>query len=562
MKKKTQKYNSTCIKIYTVFFFITLLLIPLILSGRNFNNNELVDDPIAKISDYSKDDYNPILTEEKYGLGNTTVDAIDLSELEMGFTVFDAIYPDIGDDYNMGFLNMTFLNMKFVETTEPAIIDNLNPNIEDNSKIIVTLNESLFFEYSNMSKGYLIYHSRLWSSTLLEFYVDDGTNIFELQYDVGYRIDENDFIVFDYETYFQKTSNYNNFTVYFIWEYQISLQFWSLTQYTVPKLMINDSEQNFTVKFNYYFLLLGYKFGETIQDTREVADNIYGALTMNLPDKNLLDNHNLLINNVSVNINDHINLDKSVAILLSDHFSFNRSYVSLNFTSSFTLKFMDPVKKTWAIDRLVAMRNIRERIYFPSLIAGPTHIYLKHIVFYEYTIFFDQVMGSSSLFERDVNFYFLNASITGREGIEIEIPYLIAGETCPFKIKYAASQSLRIVITDSIKMPLVGASIELFYYGQTYGTYISNERAQPIAPGSSNENGEIILDDVPAGNYTVKTYHNGILLIESTISTENNINFIYTNYPHFPLWIIIFGLINGIILIFGAMLYLKNKRML
>jgi len=562
MNKKTQKYNSTCIKIYTVFFLITLLLIPLILSGRNFDNNELVDDPIPKISDYSKDDYNPVLTEEKYGLGNITVDDIDFSELKPGFNVSDANYPDIGDDYNMGFLNMTPLNMKFVETTEPAIIDNLNPNIEDNSRITVTINESLFIEYSNMSNGYLIYHPRLWQSILLELYVDDGTDIYELEYEVEYKIDENDFILFDYETYFQKTSNYNNFTMYFIWEYILSVQFWSITQYTEPELMINDLEQNFTAKFNYYFLLLGYKFGETIQDTREPTHNIYGALTMNLPDKNLLDNHNLLLNNVSVNINDHLNLDKSVAILLSDHFTFNRSWVSLNFTSSFTLKFIDPVEKTWAIDRLVAMRNIRERIYFPSLIAGPTHIYLKHIVFYEYTIYFEQVVGTSSLFERDVNFYFLNASITGREGIEIEVPYLIAGETCPFKIKYVASQSLRVVITDSIKMPLVGASIELFYYGQIYGTYISNDRAQPIEPGYSDENGEIILNDVPAGNYTIKTYHNGILLKESAISTENNINFIYTNYPHFPVWIIIFGLVNGIILIFGAMLYLKNKRML
>jgi hypothetical protein len=451
--------------------------------------------------------------------------------------------------------------MKFVETIDIAIVDNLNENIEDNTVMTVKLNESLFVEYYNTSKGYLIYHPRLRPSRLLEFYVNNGTDIFELQNEVEYSIDVNEFIKFDYETYFQKSSVYNNFTIYFIWEYEFYIQDWSLTQYTEPELRISESEQNFNVTFNYYFSLYGVKFGETIQDNQEDADNIYFALTMNLPDKNLLNNHSLLLNNVSVTINDHLNLNNSVVILLSDRFSPNRSYVSLDFTSSFTLKFINPVEKTWAIDRLVAMRNIRERIFLPSIIAGPMHIYLKHLSFYEFTIYFDQVLSASSLFERDVMYNFLNVSITGRAGIGIEVPYLIAGETCPFTIKYVSTQSLRVVITDSIRMPLVGANIEVFYYGQKYGTYISNDRAQPILPGYSNEHGEIILNDVPAGNYTIKIYHNGIFLKESTISTENNINYIYTNFPHFPIWIIIFGLLNGIILIFGALFYLKSKKM-
>jgi hypothetical protein len=103
--------------------------------------------------------------------------------------------------------------------------------------------------------------------------------------------------------------------------------------------------------------------------------------------------------------------------------------------------------------------------------------------------------------------------------------------------------------------------VKVFYYGQEYGTYISKERVQPIAPGSSNEHGEIVLYNVPHGNYTIRVYHSGIFLKETQVSTEININYVNTNYPHFPLWIMIFGIINGIILIFGLIFYFNYKKL-
>ncbi|MFX1386195.1 MAG: hypothetical protein ACFE9M_03170 [Promethearchaeota archaeon] len=558
MPNKNRNYNIDCIKIYTAFLIVSLLLIPSVLSGTNFN--DVIDDPNLKISDFSKDDYNPILTVEKYGLGNITLYDVDFSELEEGFKIYNDTYPDIWEDHNSGALNMTQQSMQFVETIDLAVIDNLNDNIEDNDIITVKLNESISVEYNDSAKGYLIYHPRLNPSRLLEFYVDNGTNIFELNSEDDYTIDNNEFIVFDYETYFQQTSY--NFTMYLIWEYELYIQEWSLTQYDESELVLNEVEQNFTVKFKYFFNLYGKKFGQTIQDNLDDADNIYVALTMNLPDKNLLNDHNLVLNDIPVDdINDHLNPDYSVNILLSDRFSPNMSSVLLNFTSLFTLKFVNPVENTWAIDRLVSMGNIRERIYFPSIIAGPKHIYLKYLSIYEYTVHTFQIIGTSSLFKRDVIYYYLNASITGREGMEIALPYLIAGETCPILIKYFTTHSLKMIITDNIKMPLVGASIEVYYYGRQYGTYISNDKSQPIAPGTTNELGEIIINNVPIGNYTIRTYYNGIFLTESTVSTENDINYIHTNYPHFPLWIMIFGMINGIILLFGALFYLKRKKM-
>ena len=226
----------------------------------------------------------------------------------------------------------------------------------------------------------------------------------------------------------------------------------------------------------------------------------------------------------------------------------------------FTIKFINPVGETWAIDRLFDKRNYRERVYFPSIVSGPKHIFLKFLSIYEPTIYYEQVISATSLFERDVAFHEINTSVTGRQGINITIPYLIQGETCPFMIKYETSQLLRIVITDNIKMPITGASIDVYYYGQKFGTYISNNQSQPISPSKSNENGEILLRNVPHGNYSIKVYFRGSLIKTSDASTYKEINYIHTDIPHLPLWILIFGVINVCILIIGVVFYLKHKN--
>ena len=194
------------------------------------------------------------------------------------------------------------------------------------------------------------------------------------------------------------------------------------------------------------------------------------------------------------------------------------------------------------------------------MINGPQHIFLKDISFYEPAIYADQILSNSSLFERDFTSYHLNTSLTGRQGIKVTIPYLIVGETCPSIIKYTPTQTLRVVVTDNVKMPLIGADVKVYYFGQEYGTYISKNRTQPIAPGKTDENGQIALSYVPAGNYTIEVYYNGILLKESIGSTYNIRNYINTNYPHFPIWIILFGVLNGIILLIGVAFYLKYKK--
>lgn len=559
MPCKNRNCKSYYIKGYLIILVISLFLIPIIFGNEGFNGNLSNYKPSLILSDISHKDFTPILSEEKYSLGNITVNDIDLSKLEMGFFLDNDTYPLLKEDYDSGAFSISQKDFKFIETIEPAIQDNLDDNIIDSNIITVKLNETLEVEYINPQAGYLIYLPRLRPSSLQEFYVNNGTDTIELNDETDYTFDSNKFILFNYKSYFHKGPVFN-FTMHLIWEYDLTIQSWSITQYPKQDLLINNIKQNFTIKFKYGFNLLGKKYGETILENNVEVDNIDVALTMNLPDKNRLDGHSLLLNDISVDIGVRLNIDKSIDILLSDHFLANNSVVLLNFTSQFTFKFVNSVEKTWAIDRLVSMGEIRERIYLPSLIAGPRHIYVMNLSIYEGTIFIGQVLRSSSQFERDVQYFHLNSSITGREGIEIKFPYLIPGETCPCIIKYISDQTLRVVITDNIKMPLVGARVELFYYGVEYGTYISNDSIQPIPPGNTNEHGEIILYNVPHGNYTIRVYYNRIFLKESIASTVNNINYIYTNYPHFPLWLFVFSLINGVIIFFGVIFYLKNKK--
>ncbi|MFX1327338.1 MAG: hypothetical protein ACFE91_04240 [Promethearchaeota archaeon] len=559
MFKKNQRNSIVKIKILGLILTIFLIIIPLILANIRFDSKFDINDFNPKINDFTKDDYNPIITEQKHGLGNIIINDIDFSELKEGFYEFNATYPNIGTYISSGALSLKRLNLSFVQTMEHAVIDNLNKSIKDNNIIKVKLNESIFVEHDGSTEGYLICHTRLFPCDLLSFFVDNGTEVFELNIETDYEIDGNDFIVFNFEDYFGNGLP-SNFTMYLIWTYELEIDPWHIRQDPEIGLVIENIVQNFTVDFEYYFVLNSQTYNQTILDEEIFADNIYISLTVNLPDKDLLNNHILKLNNVSVNINNHLNLNKTVDILLDDKFSGNQSSFSLSFSSNFTLKFNNALEDIWAIDRLFAQRNIRERIYFPSIINGPQYIYLRYISFNESTIYFDEVIDTYSLFERIVSYSEQNINETEVEGIKVNVPYLILGEICPFTIKYLANQRLKIIITDVIKMPLVGAKVEFYFSGQRYGTYISKDRAQPIPAENTNENGETILNEIPHGNYTIRIYKNGVFIKESLVSTFKNINYIHTDYPHFPLWILIFIIINGIILVFGVIIYLKNKK--
>jgi hypothetical protein len=248
---------------------------------------------------------------------------------------------------------------------------------------------------------------------------------------------------------------------------------------------------------------------------------------------------------------------------------------NLDFKLNFTIKFENPVDFSWAIDRLYSGRDIRERIYIPSLITGPTHIFLFNVSFIENTLVFDQIQSTSSIFGRSVEYIDVIVSLeqqsveysliftrnaVKRKGLKIIIPYMIVGETNPLNIYYTASNDLNIKITDNIRMPLGGYRVELYYFDILYGTYISNEINQPMAPAYSNENGELLIENVPNGNFTVKVYDDQNIIIETQINTFSRFNVINTNVLQFPYWLVIFGSFSTLLVIIGLLMYFKRRK--
>ncbi|MFX1312541.1 MAG: hypothetical protein ACFFHD_08010 [Promethearchaeota archaeon] len=528
-----------------------------------YQNSSITED--ININNYSKEDYSAIISEETYSLGNITITDLLVNSLELGFCTYNDIYPLLTEDYNSTAINMTIEDFKFIKTVTPAKNDNLNVTNSNKNNITVMFNETLYFKYNNSKTEYLIYHSRLANYRFIEFYIQNGTKIIKLEEETDFYFDDHEFIVFYYKDFLQKESTFNftgsifNFSMHLIWEWDILIQEWDFFQ--TNDLSVKNALDNYSVDFSYSFHLTGKKYNQSVLDPLINVDNMFSALRIDLFDRNLLYNYTLELNNETVNFNTHLNSNKTIKVLLSDSFSSNYDHFRLNFSTIFTLQFENAVGKLWAIDRLVAKRNIHERIYFISIVAGPKYFTLKSISFYEPSILFENMISAFSLFEREIDFYYLNTSTPGETRLIVNAPYLIRGETCPFTLKYETSTTLNIIVTDIIHMPLIGAEVKLYYHNKEYGTFISSNRVQPISLGKTNDNGEIILNDVIIGNYTVRVYYRNSFIKEDSVNTYKENNFVRTNIPHFPLWIVVFGLLNGIILIIGFVFYLKSKKL-
>jgi len=533
-------------------------------SSFNFDNNI-----IPELSSFSEDDYSPIINAPEQGLGNVTITKFSFNE--EGIFNQSANYPDLVDDLSSGALNISYLETEYINTTEFAHFNNLDDSFPESNKITVLINESISVQFNTSvsgSEGFLIYNPILYPRVLKQVLVKNSTDaIIEELNEGDYTIDSDDYFKFNYTNFFSTT--FHNFSIYFIFEYSLTLEMWDLTQNSSDVLSLTQQIQTFSPSFYYNFALIGTKISSNVTSPPELANNLVLEIIVNPLDKDLFFDHILEIDNqTKVNFLDP---DKKINVTISA----DAKLFSLKFITNFTMMFENSVDFSWAIDRLIGGRNIRERIYFPSLISGPKHIFLNDIELIESTIIVDQIISNRSIFERNVNVYDEIISITQetiensliftknavkRKGLKLFIPYMIVGEKNPFSLKYSATNDIKIVLTDNIRMPLVGYRVELKYYGKNYGTYISNDFNQPMAYAYSDENGEISIENVPNGNYTVKVYRGTVVITEFQINTFRVVNYLVTNIIHFPLWILIFAGINGILILLGILLYFKNYR--
>jgi len=530
--------------------------------------SESIKTEVPQIQSFSKEDYTPILDEKSQGLGNISI--TDVSFNEKGFYNNSELHPDLQDDISSGALDMNYKLTNFIQTVSVAQYDNLDDSIIESKKITVLLNDSISVEYDISvigSERYLIYGLSLYPVTIKEIYIHNQTSdpIIKLT-NTQYSIDSANFLNFDYYEYFQTDTN--NFSIYILYEYEINIRYWILNQDSEQDLLMNKQEQSFSPIFTYNFTFLGRRHNKTLDELIPAYD-FKATLGLNLPDKEVLLEHSLWIDENE--IENFLGPDNSINFTVYA----DASRIMVNFKANFTIRFEDPLDYSWAIDRLAELSDRRERIYFPTLISGPNHIFIKNVRIFEKTITIDQVLKNSSLFERPVAFFDANVSIiqeklensliftehsVKKQGLRIMLPYMVNGETVPFIIKYRATNDLRLVITDNIHMPLDGIKVELLYYEKLYGTYISNEMVQPMAPAFSNEHGEIIIYNVPNGFYQLRVYRNSQLLLETEVSSFSDVNYIVTNIFHFPFVILVFVALYSSIFLIGLIIYLKNKR--
>ncbi|TFG27824.1 MAG: hypothetical protein EU532_06670 [Promethearchaeota archaeon] len=561
------------------------MILPLVFIGLQNNSysngsENFYENRIPNAASFSKEDYQPVLDEEKQALGDLNVTELVFNEVGINLTDYiKSNYPAYENDLSLGSLKMSYLRTQFNRTVEKAQIDNLNENITDYRKITVLLNESLSIEYDGSAEGYLYYAPRLKPFIQTELWVENQSNIGLRKVNEGnysyHNYDKINFLRFNYKQYFTDIGEDPlSFRMYLLWEFNISIDSWKLTQDLDQELLLDEDEDYvISPKFNYEFRINAKKYNQS-SDVEVPADNLLINITIKLPDKELLNNIELFKNSNKITTN-FLTSDNTIFIpqnLLTS----NNTIIEITFSTAYQILFVDPVDETWAIDRLIEDRDTRQRIYFPDIVSGPQRIILKYVEVIEESISFDQVNSISSLFGRGViyeevnvteleedieNSLVFNENATKRAGIKITLPYMIKEEICPIIVQYETELNLRIIVTDNIRMPIAGLDVKIYYYGELYGTYISTEKNQPIGPQITDENGEILVKDVPNGNYTIKIYQNENLIKESEVSAYLEVNYVTTPIIHFPIVIIIFSSISGIFFVIGLIIYRKQKSL-
>ncbi|TFG00362.1 MAG: hypothetical protein EU541_02480 [Promethearchaeota archaeon] len=547
--KMNKKRCVFSILILSLIIFQSVVLLYTQINKQAISNH----DPNTSLQSqtFSEDDYNSILQEARSGLG--TISILNISFTEKGFINYTSEFPNLDNDITQEALNVSFLGTRFNKSLLNASRNYLKENYIDQNILSIYINESLEVVFDNDSDtidglcGYMVYLPRLTPIEIEKVFVNNT----ELE-DEDYSI-ENEYIKFNYLNY--GGNLVGHFSMDIFYSYNITLIEWRIAQLNEEDIVLKEKSQNISADYNYRFKLNALKYIGAFPFLRAVADNLEVSFQVSPFDMENLTDFKLTLKGEEVsNISDYIDYRNDIKISLSDSFRGDSVFL-FEFSTNFTVKFLKPVGYTWAIDRLVGESDTRERIYFPSVINGPQHIVVQFSI-EEPSITSLQVKDFYSQFGRSVNLF------SDPEGfINITTPRLIKGEeACPFMIKYRAEKSLKLIITDTLNMPLIGVEVRIYYQGKLFGTYISQETVQPIGPLSTNQNGEISIKNIPIGNYTIKVYQYGMHQATRIVSTESNVHYIKTDIIHIPVLIIIFGSISAIIFILGILLYLRNNK--
>jgi len=494
-------------------------------------------------------DYEPVLSEKLHDLGNISI--INMDTQDQGFLYRNIEYGNIKNDLDSGDLIAQDFDLIFSNTVRPARFN--NTDIRDRfENIIVKFNISIIFDYNSSASGLLMYQTNLHPTNLLDAYLNETLLPKE-----NYTIDSKNAFIYNYRE--QHIAKNGTLRFIFIYDYWLSIESWNINQDLNQNLNMINKTQIQSVNFTYGFNIEGLI--KTSQGYSILAENLTLDFLFCIEDSIKLYNFEYSIGNESKDINAH----KNPQNWFNGSCPANQTIISLKFTTDFIISFNNVCYDFWAIDRLVMSDNIRERIYLLEILDGPIGIYLEGIQFIESNIYYSQFRKTNTNFERVANVIDLNTTEGGglspRLGLNVISSYFIKNEVLAVIVEYQTTEFLSVVVTDHIKAPLAGMILKFYFFNQTYGTFISLVKSQPIPQKITNYAGQVLLYNVPIGVYSIEVYNSlGQFIMNGTADTSITLNYIDTTVIHFPTWIIIFSIFYSIILGLGAWIYIKNKN--
>lgn len=495
-------------------------------------------------------DYEPVLSEKLHDLGNISI--INMDPHDQGFLYRNGDYESIKNDIDSGDLITNDFHFIFSNTVRPARFN--NSDIRDRFEYItVKFNIYITFNYNSSASGLLMYQTNLYPTNLLAASLNET-----LLPEGNYTIDSENAFIYNYRE--QHIAKNGTLCFIFTYDYRLNIEYWNINQDPNQNFNMINKTQTQSVNFTYGFTIKGLI--KTSQGSIGLANNLDLYFLFCIEDSIKLYNFEYLIGNESKDINAH----KNPQNWFNGSCLANQTLVLLKFTTNFIIGFNNVCYDFWAIDRLIMLDNIRERVYFLEILDGPSGIYLEGIQFIESNVYYSQFRKITTNFERGASVIDLNTTEGGglspKPGLNITSSYFIKNEVLAVIVEYQTTEFLSVVVTDHIKVPLSGVILKFYYFNQTYGTYISSVKSQPSPPKITDYAGQVLLYNVPIGIYTVEIYNPlGHFEMNGTADTSIAPNYINTTVIHFPTWIIIFSIIYSIILVLGVWIYIKNKNL-
>jgi hypothetical protein len=355
----------------------------------------------------------------------------------------------------------------------------------------------------------------------------------------------------------------------FVFDYNLTISNWLLSQHDMTSLLgktyLTKKSQIIDAYYNYSL------------SPGASGLNMTGKFIINLPDVTKLNQTSI---NMSIYSGDiHSPSISSYYTSYTKHANYsieftdnaNGTKYAINFKTNFTIEFKNPAEPNlWSRESLYQNRDIRKREYELKIVEGPSTIPVSLFYFNESTIPYDDGIILTSELGRPVSNMNMNytSSAAGPVGTtfqfvkisETNYYYLVYGETDRISLYYKSKYTLNLVIADKAQIPIQNVKLVVYYQDVPYGSVITSTEVYQLAPQYTDSLGQVVINEVPYGNFTLGVYYYNNFIQNISASSSISLNFLVTEIPHFPTWIIIYASISLVFVLSGLKIYKKNSR--